>query len=201
MALAPRPPAAAPTPMELLEQRYLAAIEAAEAASAHVTDASNRHLAKLLRASSEAKFKALAEASSPLTPEDRGKLLQSLNGQSPPSRPVTAATASRLAIWRSRLPYRIVPLAVRGLILVAGLSLGLLAWHRTPERWMTIASQQVLSTRWQLPNGETIDGTLKPGERYVLVRREGEAGFLRSWYPGRGYAETRVLLGYLKEDG
>ena len=201
MASAPRPPAAAATPMELLEQRYLAAIQAAEAAAAHVTDASGQPLSKLPRASPQAKFKALAEASSPLTPEDRGKLLQSLNGHSPPSRPITAATASRLAIWRSRLPYRIVPLAMRGLILVTGLGLGLLAWHRTPERWMKITGQEVLSTRWQLPNGEIIEGILKPGERYVLVRREGKIGLLRSWYPGRGYAETRVFLGYLKEDG
>jgi hypothetical protein len=186
------------TPGDHLEERYRAAVQAADEAAAAVTAASKRHLDGLLKAKPEARFSALAEASSPLTPEDRGRLLQSLRGQSQPTRPITAATASGFAIWRSRLPYRVAPMAMWGLTLVAGLGLVSLARHRTPEGAVTIAAREALVTRWQLPDGGTVDGILRPGERYALVRWEGQLGRLRKWYPGYGYAQTLVGQGYLQ---
>lgn len=198
MSLAPPPRTDAATPGDRLEERYRAAIRAADEAAAAVAAASKRHLDGLLNSKPEARFSALAETSSPLTPEDRGRLLQSLRGRGQPARPITAATASRLAIWRSRLPYRVVPVAMWGITLVAGLWLVLLAWHRTPEGSVTIAGRDTLSTRWQLPDGGALEGILRPGERYVLVRWEGQVGRLRKWYSERGYAETLVGEGYLQ---
>ncbi|MCJ2005545.1 hypothetical protein [Methylobacterium sp. J-092] len=198
MAQPPRPRPEATTPRDRLEERYGAAIRAADEAATAVTAASARHLAKLLRAGPEARFSALAESSSPLTPEDRGKLLQSLRGQSPPARPITAATASRLAIWRSRLPYRVGTVAMAGLTLVAGVGLVGLALHRTPTGAVTIAGREVLTIRWQLPDGSTRDGTLQPGQRYALMRWEGQSGRLRKWYPGHGYAEALIPQDYLQ---
>lgn len=194
----PRPRKEAVTPGNRLEERYRAAVRAADEAAAAVAAASKRHLDGLLKAKPEARFSALAEASSPLTPEDRGRLLQSLRGQAQPVRPITAATASGFAIWRSRLPYRVVPMAMWGIILVAGLGLVGLARHRTPEGSVTIAAREAMPTRWQLPDGGGLDGILRPGERYALVRWEGEVGRLRKWYPGYGYAETLVRQGYLQ---
>lgn len=181
-----------------LDARYADARQAADDAEASLKQASTRHLAGLLRAKPEVRFAALADGASVLTPEDRNQLLTSLRGETAPSRPILARTASRWAIWRSRLPYRVAPLTVRSLLLVAGGGLGILAWHRTPEQWVSIAGDKVLSTRWQLPSGQTAEGTLRPGERYALVRRDGEAGLLRLWLPGQGYAETQVPFVYLR---
>lgn len=195
VSLPPRPRTDAATPVDRLEERYRAAIRAADEAASALATASKRHLDGLLRAKPEARFSALAELSSPLTPEDRARLLQSLRGQNQPARPITAATASRLAIWRSRLPYRIVPVAMWSLTLVAGLGLVGLARHRTPEGSVTITGREAMTTRWQLPDGGALEGILRPGERYVLVRWEGPVGRLRKWYPGYGYAETLVRQG------
>lgn len=181
-----------------LDARYAVARQAAEAAEDAVRQASAHHLATLLRAKPEARFAALAGNVSILTPEDRTQLLTSMRGGAPPSRPILAGTASRWAIWRSRLPYRTVAVAVRGLLLLAGLGLGALAWHRTPERWVSLAGDKVLNTRWQWPGSQITEGVLRPGERYVLVRREGEVGLLRHWSAEYGYAETRVPLAYLR---
>jgi len=183
---------------EALDARYAEARQAAEAAEEAVRQASASHLVSLLRAKPEVRFAALADSTSVLTTEDRTQLLISLWGAAAPSRPILAGTASRWAIWRSRLPYRVVALTMRGLLLVAGLGFGALAWHRTPERWVSIAGDKVLSTRWQWPGGQIAEGTLRPGERYVLARRDGEFGLLRHWSPDHGYAETRVPLAYLR---
>lgn len=190
-----RPPQPSTTsPRQRLELRYRDASKVAEEANAHVVGMSERHLTGLLRGKPAARFAALGDPTSPLTPEDRAKLLQSLEGQVPPARPITADTASRLAIWRSRLPYRVVPWTVRGLSAVTVIGLTVLAWHRTPERWIEITGTAALPVRWQLPGGGYEDDRLNPGEHYVLVRQEGTSGLLRRWYPGRGYAEARVSL-------
>ncbi|MGX9984670.1 hypothetical protein [Methylobacterium fujisawaense] len=181
-----------------LDARYAAARQAAKAAEDAVRQASARHLADLLRAKPEVRFAALVDNVSILTPEDRTQLLTSMRGGAPPSRPILAGTASHWAIWRSRLPYRAVALAVRGLLLVAGLGLGALAWHHTPERWVSIAGDRDLSSRWQWPGGQITEGVLRPGEHYLLVRRDGEVGLLRHWSAEYGYAEIRVPLAYLR---
>lgn len=184
---------AAATPAQLLERRYRSAAEAAEAAASHVVEASARHLAALMRGGAAARFAALADTASPLTPEDRGKLVNALQKQAPNARPIIAGTASRLAIWRSRLPYQVVPWTVRGLSVLVVIGLGLLAWHRTPERWLTFTGAAFIG-HWRLPDGSILDRTLVPGERYALVREEGEAGLLRLWVPGRGYGELWLSL-------
>lgn len=192
MARSPQPSTA--SPRQRLELRYRDASRVAEEANAHVVGMSERQLAGLLRGKPAARFAALGDPTSPLTPEDRAKLLQSLEGQVPPARPITAGTASRLAIWRSRLPYQVVPWTVRGLSVLAVIGLGLLAWHRTPERWLTFTGAAFIG-HWRLPDGSILDRALVPNERYALVREEGEAGLLRLWVPGRGYAELWLSLG------
>lgn len=194
MARPPQGPAAAQTPRQRLEQRYRDTAQAADEANAHVVDMSERHLARLLRGTVAARFAAFDDPNSPLTPEDRGKLLQALERQPPPARPISAGTASRLAIWRSRLPYRAVPWTVRGLSAILVVGLAVLAWHRTPERSIEVTGTEAQPVRWQLPGGDYQDSRLNPGERYVLVRQESTYGLLRRWYPGRGYGEAWVAL-------
>ena len=199
-AARPRPEdRVAPPARSTLEERYAAAQRAERAAADHVAQVSAQALAKLLRGGPEARFAALADPASCLTPEHRGQLLASLRGQAAPARPISAATASWWAIWRSRLPYRVVPLALRGIGAAALIGLGLLAWHRTPAGWVTITGRQALLAPWQLPDGSRSETTLTPGQHYPLVRWEGEVGILRLWLPGRGYAETRVGRAYLQD--
>ncbi len=186
-------------PRQRLEQRYQEAARAAGEANAHVVDMSERHLSRLLRGTAAARFAAFDDPNSPLTPEDRGKLLQALERQPAPARPISAGTASRLAIWRSRLPYRVVPWTVRGLCAVLVVGLAVLAWHRTPERSIQVTGRETLPVRWQLPGSDYQDSRLNPGERYVVVREEGTRALLRRWFPGRGYGETWVALSLPQE--
>lgn len=177
-----------------LEQRYAAAAQAATEAATFVAEVSSKHLTGLLRASLEKRFAALAETGSVLTPDDRAKLLASLKGQAAPSRPISATTASRWAIFRSRLPYRVVPIAIRAFSGVAFLGLGLLAWHRTPEQWVTIKDTKAATTQWRLPDGTMMARSPTTDTRYALLRRDGQIGVVRAWLPGRGYAEARVPI-------
>lgn len=179
---------------EALERRYVAAAQTAQAAVAFVTDASAKHLTALLRSRPEARFAALAETSSVLTPDDRIKLLASLKGQAAPARPISATTASRWAIIRSRLPYQVVPITIRVLGGVALVVLGMLAWHRTPEQWVTIKDAKAPITQWRLPEGTAMTGLPSTGARYALLHRDGAVGVLRAWLPGRGYARARVPI-------
>lgn len=195
----PQRPAPAQTPRQRLEQRYRDIARAAEEANASVVELSERHLAQLMRGPVAARFAAFEDPNSPLTPEDRVKLLRTLERQPPPARPISAGTASRLAIWRSRLPYRIVPWTVRGLGTVLVLGVTVLAWHRTPERSIQVTGREVLPVRWQLPGGDYQDGRLNPGERYAVVREEGTRALLRRWFPGRGYGEAWVALNLPQE--
>ena len=194
MAQAPRRMMTGRVAVEAMEQRYAAAGQATAAAENVVVETSAKHLAGLLRGRPEARFAALAESGSVLTPEDRAKLVASLKGQATSARPISAGTASRLAILRSRLPYRVVPIMVRVLSSIAVVVLGLLAWHRTPEQWVTIRASAASSTQWRLPDGTTSTGAPTKDTRYTILRRDGEIGVLRAWLPGRGYAEAHVAI-------
>lgn len=193
----PRPSPVLP-PGEALDARYAAARRAAEAAEAEVRQASARHLANLLRARPEARFAALADGTSVLTQQDRTQLLTSLRGAAAPLRAISAVTASRWAIWRSRLPYRMVSLVLWGVTVTATIGFALLAWRRTPEGYVVLSGRQDLSVSWQLPEGNRVEDVLKPGQRYQLLRWSGEGGRLRSWLPGRGYAEVQVARSDLR---
>ena len=70
-----RPPQPSTTsPRQRLELRYRDASKVAEEANAHVVGMSERHLTGLLRGKPAARFAALGDPTSPLTPEDRAKL-------------------------------------------------------------------------------------------------------------------------------
>lgn len=194
MAQPPRNSRTGSDAAKALEQRYAAAAKAATEAVTLVAEASAKHLAGLLRSSTETRFAALAETGSVLTPDDRAKLLASLKGQAAPSRPISATTASRWAIFRSRLPYRVVPIAIKAFSGVAFVGLGLLAWHRTPEQWVTIKNTKAPTTQWRLPEGAMISGPPSTDTRYALLRYDGTTGVLRAWLPGRGYAEARLPI-------
>lgn len=194
MAQAPRTRMTGGAAAKALEQRYAAAAQASKDAATFVTDASAKHLTALLRARPEARFAALAETGSVLTAGDRSKLLASLKGQGAPARPISATTASRWAIFRSRLPYRVVPITVQVLSGVVVVVLGLLAWHRTPQQWVTIKSLKAPTSQWRLPEGTVMTGPPTMDIRYALLRREDTVGVLRAWLPGRGYAEARVPI-------
>ncbi|APX85908.1 hypothetical protein BV511_15065 [Methylorubrum extorquens] len=199
MAQTPRPARVETEAVRTLERRYADAAQAATASDAVVTEASAKHLAVLLRAQPDARFAALEEASSILTLPDRGKLLASLKGQAATARPISAGTASRWAIFRSRLPYRIVPITIKALSAVAVVGLGLLAWHRTPEQWVSIRASIASNTQWRLPEGTVMTGAPTTDARFALLRRDSRIGVVRAWLPGRGYAEARVAIDDLQQ--
>jgi hypothetical protein len=87
-----------------------------------------------------------------------------------------------------------VPITVRVLSGVVVVVLGLLAWHRTPEQWVTIKNVKVPTTQWRLPEGTVMTGPPTTDIRYALLRRDDTVGVLRAWLPGRGYAEARVPI-------
>jgi hypothetical protein len=196
------PPASAPSASgsptaKTVRDNLAAATKAAEAEATEVARVSKRRLDGLLKARPDARFAALAEAESVLTPEDRLALLDSLRNAEASHRPIRAGTASRLAIWRSRLPYRLVPigLGLGSALLLFGLAL--VAWYRTPERWVTLRGAEPQPIGWRMPDGMRVAGRLDPGSRALLWRRDGADGVLRSWVAQSGYAEARVPLSLL----
>lgn len=188
MARPPKPPTS--------EERRAEAAAAAEAAArrADKTAAEDSRMLtdRLLAGGVEARFDALSDAGLNLTQADRRRLLISLAGKEPPRRTIPAGTASRWALIRSRLPYRVTALASTGLmaaLLVTGV---LVARANTPLGMVVSNASQDLPLAFSLKDGQVVFHTLEAGKAYAFVRQEGDVAVLRRWVPGTGYAEGRV---------
>ena len=188
---------------EIVEGRYGAAEAAATAARKVVRDAlvaeSKALLDQLLKKSVKERFEELEKPNLKLIPADRRKLVRSLQDGEPPRREIVATMASRLEIWRSRLPYRVFPMAVLGISFAVAVFLAATAYRHTPQEWVAVATSQTFSIQASGPDGYTRDLDVSPGERYALIRVEGGQGILRYWLPGQGYAEFRLPVENLRK--
>ncbi len=182
--------------------RLAEARAAFETADGAVMKESKKRLDALLRLPVTERFKAIETADPTLAPEHRRALLRSIREGSRPTsgaRVISVTVASRWEVFLSRLPYRVVPLAIAAMLVLAAVVLITLARQRTPERWVEVASRQDAPARWRQPGGTQVDGRIVAGRKYALTRRIGAEGVLRDWVPGQGYAETQVPLDWVRE--
>lgn len=193
-------------PRETAEER-LAAAQARAATAADVAVArengerakvSRAELAKLLKLDATARFEALSDGTDDLVPADRRRLVRSLKGQAPPRDAVSAGTASRWVIFRSRLPYRRRALLLTGLGVAWAISAGLVAWSNTPLAQVKSVFPQDVAAVFTLANGVVVGDRLTPREAYGLVRNANGEAVLRKWIPGVGYAQARVPADWVR---
>lgn len=182
-----------------MSARYAAAKTEAEAASAAVERASKERLEVLKRAAPSEQFRAFESDDGQLTPEHRRALLKHLRETPAKTVSVAATTATRLEIWRSRLPYRAVPIAVTGLAIGMAAVLFFLASRNTPRRAVQIANaEDLVGVTWTGPDGRRLfDDRLIAGRRYGLVNEDDGGAILRDWRPGHGYAVANIPKTYL----
>lgn len=193
MAQPPRPPTSA-------ERRAQASAMAGAAArdAARTTAEESRRLAdRLLGSGADARFDALANQTLQLTPADRRRLLGSLTGHEPARRIIPSGTASRWALIRSRLPYRVGALAFTGSVFLTAIAGLLVARSHTPFDSVVSNSPQDLSVAFTLRDGQVPFDRLEAGRPYAVVGQSGSVLVLRHWVAGVGYAEAHVPENYV----
>ncbi|RYB06600.1 hypothetical protein [Lichenibacterium ramalinae] len=195
MAQSPKPP----TSEQRRAEAAVAAAAAARAASRTTAEESRKLADRLLAGGAEARFEALSDGDLALTQADRRRLLGSLAGKEPPRRVIPGGTASRWALIRSRLPYRIAALASAGFMVVVLVTGILVARANTPLGMVVSNARQDWSVPFALKDGQVAFDRLEAGRSYALVRRDGSGDVLRRWAPGAAYAEARIATGYVHE--
>ncbi len=189
---------------EIVEARYRAAQADARAAReayrAALNTRSKALLDKLLKKPPADRLQALENSGEKLLRAHRRILMRSLWNAEPARREIIATTASWYEVWRSRLPYRVFPMAVVGLSLGVAIVLAVTAYHHTPLKWVTVNASEAFSVRAQGPNNDSFNLDVLPGERFALMRTEGDKGVLRYWLDGEGYAEFQLTLEYPPKD-
>ena len=186
-----------------IHKRFSSARSDARRGRDAVKDAENKlsraELDRLLALSLKDRFDAIAQPDLPLTDAHRRELVRSLQEKRPAKSPIAAKPASRWAMWRARLRYRIASLmVVTTSIFVCGGLLFFAARYRTPGQWAASAFNYNTAATWRYPDQRLISYPIEAGTRYPLLRREGEEGVLLMWVPSLGYAETRVPLQWLR---
>ena len=188
MAQPPRPPTTAD---RLAEAN--AAAEAAGREAERLDARESRSLAdRLIAGAADARFDALSDGTLRLTAADRRRILGSLTGKVPPRRVISGGTAGRWTLIRSRLRYRVGPLAIAGLLVLTGASSLILARANTPIAMVMSDASQDLPVLFRLKDGQVAFDTLEASTRYALVRQENGTAVLRRWKPWVGYAEVQV---------
>ncbi|RYC34070.1 hypothetical protein D3273_02130 [Lichenibacterium minor] len=193
MAQIPKPPTSE-------ARRADADAQAASAArnAARTTAEASRGLAdQLLRSGADARFDALSNPALHLTPADRRRLLSSLTGHEPARRIVPGGTASRWALIRSRLPYRVGAQAFAGAVVLTAVVGLLVARSHTPIGLVVSDSPQDLLVPFTLEDGRIAFDRLDAGRPYALVSQSDGGMVLRRWVAGVGYAEAHILTGYM----
>lgn len=189
------------TPKDV-EARITQAAEAMQRAATAAERDSRAALDRLVARTPDQRFAALEDGAPQLLPEHRRELLNSLRdpgvGPEAPALRVGVRHASRIAVWRERLPYRARRLTRDALLLVClTLALGL-AYRRTPTAWVEVQGTQDVRASWIMPNGRIDGDRLVAGRAYALMRQTGDEAELRDWRPGEGYAEARVPVAWLQ---
>ena len=172
---------------------------AREAAAGFERD-SQAALARLKTRPIRERFAALEDGAAQLLPEHRRELLLSIREHADDAesgaRPAPRH-ASRIAVWRGRLPFRVRRLtrdALLGLCLVLAL---ILAYRRTPTAWAEVRGSQDVAVAWVMPDGRPAGDRLVAGRAYAVMRDTDSMAELRDWRPGEGYAATRVPSDWL----
>lgn len=183
-------------PRETAKQRLAAAKGRASTAARRSDERqakdSEAVLNRLLRLDPSARFQALADGTADLLPTDRRRLVMSLKSGAPARHAITGGTASRWALFRSRLPYRTRSLAVFG-VGVFGVLIALLVTRaNTPSGTVKGVSPQNVLATFKLRNGVVTAEQLVANQSYGLVRQGNGEAVLRQWVPGIGYAEAHV---------
>jgi hypothetical protein len=171
---------------------------AAEREEQQRTQDSAAKLARLLKLDAASRFEALADGTIDLVPFDRRRLVRSLKGHVPARRVITGGTATRWALFRSRLRYRKRPLILSGLTLGWALVVIVVAWSNTPVGTVVSVYPQNVPVVFKLPNGFVAADQMVPNQPYGLVRQGNGEAVLRQWIPGLGYAEAHVPADWVK---
>lgn len=172
--------------------------EAKEAGTAEAK-ASKAVLEKLLRQSVENRFAAFESEAGRLLPADRRTLLASIkNADLPARRGPVGGTASRLAVWRARLPYQVAGLAASGLALGFALIGLVVAIRNTPSHAVEIVTTYPIPAQFRRMDGIIVADRLEPKTRYVAVSDRGGQTVLRLWLPRQGYATASVPSDWLR---
>lgn len=173
----------------------------ADAAAADIADAkaSKTLLDRLLRQPVETRFAAFEDEAKKLTPADRRALLASIKNAKAPKRIALAGgTASRIAIWRSQLPYRVGGIAVgavAGVLVVAAM---IVAARNTPSHAVMIVTNDPIVAEFKSPDGRIVADRLEPKTRYIVVSERGGKTTLRLWVAQLGYATATVPSDWLR---
>ena len=190
-----------PATPEDVHARLTRADRAAREAAAGFERDSRAALTRLKTRPIHERFAALEEGAVQLLPEHRRELLLSIRDRSdavePGARPAPGH-ASRIAVWRGRLPFRVRRLTRDALLALCLLLALLLAYRRTPISWVEVRSDRDVAIAWVMPDGRPAGDRLVAGRAYALMRDADGMAELRDWRPGEGYAATRVPSDWLR---
>ncbi len=190
-----------PATPEDVRARLAQAERAAREAAAAFEQDSRAALTRLKARPQRERFAALEDGAPQLLPEHRRELLLSLRDQSgeaePSARPMPVH-ASRIEVWRGRLPFRGRLVVRNALLALCLLSALLLAYRRTPISWVQVRSSGDVPADWVMPDGQPAGDRLVAGRAYALMRVTDGKAELRDWRPGVGYAVTYVPADWLQ---
>jgi len=188
---------------EIVEGQFDAAEADARAAKKAHQEAlaaeSKALLDELLKKTVNERLKSLEKPNPKLLRKDRRALVRSLLDAAPPRRTISATTATWFEIWRSRLPYRVFPLAVLGISTVAAVVLAVTAYRHTPQEWVSVVASQGFRVQARDPDGYAMAQDVSPGDRFALMRVENGQGTLRRWLTGQGYAVFQLPVENLQK--
>lgn len=188
------------TPEDVHARLARAGRDAREAAAGFERD-SRAALTRLKTRPIHERFAALEEGAAQLLPKHRHELLLSIRNQSgeagADARP-SPRHASRTAVWRGRLPFRVRRLTRDALLALCLLLALALAYRRTPISWVEVRGDRDVTAAWIMPDGRPAGDRLVAGRAYALMRDADGVAELRDWHPGEGYAATRVPSDWLR---
>lgn len=189
-----------PATPEDVHARLARAGRAAREAAAGFERDSRAALTRLKTRPIHERFAALEEGAAQLLPEHRRELLLSIRDRSDDAEPARSAPrhASRIAVWRGRLPFHVRRLTRDALLALCLISALVLAYRRTPISWVEVRSDRDVTAAWVMPDGRPAGDRLVVGRAYALMRDADGMAELRDWRPGEGYAATRVPSDWLR---
>lgn len=190
-----------PATPEDVHARLTRADRAAREAAAGFERDSRAALNRLKTRPVHERFATLEEGAAQLLPEHRRELLLSIRNHSADAAPATRSAphyASRIAVWRGRLPFHVRRLTRDALLALCFLLALILAYRRTPISWVEVRGDRDVTAAWVMPDGRPAGDRLVAGRAYALMRDTAGVAELRDWRAGEGYAATRVPSDWLR---
>ena len=157
--------------------------------------ASKKLLDSLKRAAAKKQFEAIGGESG-LEPEHRRELIAHIDATTTPQEtpkvaPIAGGVATPFEIWRSRLRYRIVPVAVKAFVGLAFVGALGVAYLRTPDDLVVSAYENDVAYTWTF-NGRQYAGPLRVRHPYARMSVGAQQSVIRDWLPSLGYAQAVV---------